>query len=81
MKWEECLKIRWQPGEPNTWTLKVDEEEVAIVRDNGTYYNWAAGGQFDWHPGRRGAMRAARWAFWINRSPRYSPRVILENNS
>jgi hypothetical protein len=81
MKWEECLKIRWKPSGPNTWSLKVEGVEVAIVRDNGSYYTWAAGGQFDWHPGRKGAMHNARWAYWVNRSPRFSATVILNNNA
>jgi hypothetical protein len=81
MKWEECLKIRWQLVEPEKWAIVIDGVQVAIVQDNGTYFNWSAGGQFDWNPTRRGAMRAARWAFWVNRAPRYSASVILSNNS
>lgn len=81
MKWEECLKIRWKSSEAGRWALTVDGEEVAIVQQRDDHFTWAAGGQFDWNPSRQGAMRNARWAFWVNRSPRHSAATIHANNA
>lgn len=81
MKWDECLKIRWQAVTAERWELRIGAEAVAIVQSRGTHFIWSAGGQFDWHPTRRGAMRQARWEFWVNRSPRYSASVVFTNRT
>lgn len=81
MNWEECLKIRWKHTETDRWVLMVDGKEVAIVQRRDNHFTWAAGGRFDWNPSRIGAMRNARWEYWVNRAPRYSAETIMANNS
>lgn len=79
MTWEQCQKLRWKQIDERVWELHLQGVWIArVVLDRGAYTWSTASGSFDWHPGLRGAMMAARMNWWMRlpNPKRYSPRGV-----
>lgn len=79
MDWEQCQKLRWKQIDERVWELHLKGMLIArVVLDRGTYTWSTANGAFDWHPGLRGAMKAARLNWWIRvgSGKQYGPRGV-----
>ncbi len=70
MDWNTFARARWFQSSDTSWVLKQPVKDgsavLAEVWFERNAYIWQAGRTQDWHPGKRGAMAAAKYRAWCN---------------
>ncbi len=83
--WPTFERARWHQNGAASWVLKQSVKDGSAVLasvwfERGAYL-WQAGTIFDWHPGKRGAMAAAKYRAWCNVGKATLPPVSLPTKS